>query len=69
MIPGAPPPPGGSARGRRGRAETALLYLLSIGVTLLISGGLVAVTGNSWTQVLGALLNGAFLAPDGGGIP
>ena len=63
MIPGAPPPPGGSAGGRRGRAETAVLYLLSIGVTLLISGGLVAVTGNSWTQVLGALLNGAFLAP------
>lgn len=63
MIPGAPPPPGGSAGGWRGRAETALLYLLSIGGTLLISGGLVAVTGNSWTQVLGALLNGAFLAP------
>ncbi len=63
MIPGAPPAPGGSAGGWRGRGETALLYLLSIGVTLLISGGLVTITGNSWTQVMGALLNGAFLAP------
>ena len=45
------------------RGEMALLYLLSIGVTLVISGGLVAITGNSWSGVFGALMDGAFLAP------
>jgi simple sugar transport system permease protein len=44
-------------------AETALLYLLSIGGALLVSALLVAMTGNSWSKVGGALLDGAFRAP------
>ena len=58
------PPSGSVSRSRWGpRREMALLYLLSIGGTLVISGGLVAVTGNSWSRVFGALMDGAFLAP------
>ncbi|MCY4371730.1 MAG: ABC transporter permease [bacterium] len=49
--------------GRSGLRESTLLYMFSITGTLVISAGLVAVTGNSWTRVLGALLDGAFLAP------
>ena len=53
--------------GRPGRwrsaAETALPYVLSVGVALFLSAGLVAVTGNSWLRVFGALLDGAFLEP------
>lgn len=56
---------GGTAiRSRRtGRGEMALLYVASISGTLLLSGGLVAFTGNSWSRVFSALLEGAFLAP------
>jgi simple sugar transport system permease protein len=43
--------------------ENALLYLLSVGCALLISAGLVAMTGNSAQKVLQALFDGAFLAP------
>ncbi|MEE8330967.1 MAG: ABC transporter permease [Acidimicrobiia bacterium] len=43
--------------------ETALLYVLSFSAALLLSALLVAVTGNSATQVFQALLDGAFLAP------
>ena len=39
-----------------------VLYILSIGGALAISAGLVAITGNSWQKVFGALLDGAFLA-------
>jgi len=49
-----------SDRGRSG-LELALLYFLSIGGAILISGALVAVTGNSWSAVFGALMDGAFL--------
>ncbi|NHZ70925.1 MAG: ABC transporter permease [Proteobacteria bacterium] len=43
--------------------EVTILYVLSIGVALAISGLLVAMTGNSAPKVLRALLDGAFLAP------
>ena len=43
--------------------EMAFLYVLSIGGALFISAVLVAITGNSWQKVFGALLDGAFLAP------
>ena len=57
-------PPVTAARWReRAGVEMALLYLLSVGGTLLLSGGLVAITGNSWSRVFGALMDGAFLAP------
>ncbi len=46
----------------RTAAEWVLLYVLSIGGALAISAGLVAITGNSWQKVFGALLDGAFLA-------
>jgi len=49
-------------RGRSG-VEMTVLYILSIGGAVLLSGALVAVTGNSWTAVFGALMDGAFLAP------
>ncbi|MDJ0959429.1 MAG: ABC transporter permease [Acidimicrobiia bacterium] len=49
-------------RGRSG-IEMVLLYVLSIGGAILLSGALVAVTGNSWSAVFGALMDGAFLAP------
>lgn len=39
------------------------MYVASISGTLLLSGGLVAFTGNSWSRVFSALLEGAFLAP------
>ncbi|MEE9299392.1 MAG: ABC transporter permease [Acidimicrobiia bacterium] len=47
----------------RSAAEMTLLYVLSIGGALLISAVLVAITGNSWQKVFGALLDGAFRAP------
>ncbi|MEN8112983.1 MAG: ABC transporter permease [Actinomycetota bacterium] len=43
--------------------EGALLYALSIGGALALSAALVAVTGNSWQQVVKALVDGAFVAP------
>jgi simple sugar transport system permease protein len=43
--------------------ETALLYAASVGGALFLSAGLVAVTGNSWLRVFGALLDGAFREP------
>lgn len=49
--------------GRSGRRESVLLYLFSIAGTLLVSAALVAVTGNSASRVLTALLDGALLAP------
>jgi simple sugar transport system permease protein len=39
-----------------------LLYIASLGGALVLSGMLVALTGNSWTKVFKALLDGAFLA-------
>jgi simple sugar transport system permease protein len=41
----------------------AALYVLSIGGAILLSGVLVAITGNSWLRVFSALMDGAFLAP------
>jgi len=46
---------------RRSGLELAVLYVLSLGGALLLSGVLVAVTGNSWSKVFGALMDGAFL--------
>ncbi|NOX22823.1 MAG: ABC transporter permease [Actinobacteria bacterium] len=43
--------------------DVTILYVLSIGAALTISGFLVAMTGNSAPKVLKALLDGAFLAP------
>ena len=65
MTPGTiDPPVGWASRSRWApRGEMALLYLLSIGGTLALSAGLVAITGNSWRRVFGALMEGAFLAP------
>lgn len=64
-MPGTVEPPvqtqSGSGIGRR--SETALIYLLSLGGALVLSAALVAATGQSWTGMLGALLDGAFLAP------
>ena len=51
-----------SGRWRSG-LELSILYVLSIGGAILISGALVAITGNSWLTVFGALMDGAFLAP------
>ncbi len=47
----------------RSRLEMTGLYVLSLGGAIVISGALVAVTGNSWSKVFGALMDGAFLAP------
>lgn len=47
----------------RSAAEMAVLYVLSLGGALLVSGALVALTGNSWQRVFAALMDGAFLAP------
>lgn len=47
----------------RSAAETAVLYALSLGGALVVSGALVALTGNSWQKVFAALMDGAFLAP------
>lgn len=47
----------------RSALEMLGLYLLSMGGALLISGILVEITGSSWSQVFGALLDGAFRAP------
>ena len=53
-----------AARSRLGhRRETALLYVLSIGGALVLSAGLVSVTGHSWARMFGAMMEGAFLAP------
>lgn len=56
--------------GRRWRPvlEMAVLYVLSIGAALFISAVLVAITGNSWQKVFGALLDGAFRAPGRWGV-
>ncbi len=40
-----------------------LLYPVSIGGTLILSAGLVALTGSSWSRVFSALLEGAVFAP------
>jgi ABC-type uncharacterized transport system permease subunit len=47
----------------RGGVEMALLYVASLGGALILSGMLVTLTGNSWKDVFGALVDGAFLAP------
>lgn len=47
----------------RSRGEMAVLYVLSIGGAVLLSGILVAITGNSWLKMFKALMDGAFLAP------
>jgi len=47
----------------RTRREMAMLYVASIFGALAISALLVAMTGNSWQKVFGALADGAFLAP------
>lgn len=52
--------PGLTGRTRSG-IEMALLYLVSLGGAIVISGGLVAITGNSALKVFGALMDGAFL--------
>ena len=52
-----PRPPG---RRWRPALEMGSLYVLSIGGALFISAVLVAITGNSWPKVFGALLDGAF---------
>lgn len=46
-----------------GLLEGVALYVVSIGGALFLSAGLVSITGNSWTGVFRALLDGAFLAP------
>ena len=46
----------------RSAGEMTLLYIASLGGALVLSGALVAVTGNSWSRVFGALMDGAFLA-------
>ena len=48
---------------RDGRLYVLLLYAVSVGFALVVSAGLVAVTGNAWDSVAGALADGAFLAP------
>ena len=65
MTPGTMDHPTGTAAGSRigSGSETALLYVLSLGGTLILSAGLVAATGQSPASMLGALLDGAFLAP------
>ncbi|MDE0710229.1 MAG: ABC transporter permease, partial [bacterium] len=52
----------GLALGDRG-LYMLLLYGVSVGFALVISAGLVAVTGHAWGSVAGALADGAFLAP------
>lgn len=47
----------------RPRLEMLALYVLSMGGALVLSGVLVEITGSSWQQVFGALLDGAFRAP------
>ena len=50
------------------RLYVLLLYGVSVGCALVISAGLVAVTGNAWGSVAGALVDGAFLAPGRWGV-
>lgn len=47
----------------RSTVEMTGLYALSMVGALVISGILVEITGSSWQQVFGALLDGAFRAP------
>jgi len=62
-TPTQPPGVGVTAPGKmKAGLSVAGLYVLSIGGALLISGALVAITGNSWVRVFGALVDGAFLA-------
>ncbi|MDE0169863.1 MAG: ABC transporter permease [bacterium] len=65
MTPDTVDHPTGTVTGSRigPRSETALLHVLSLGGTLILSAGLVAATGQSSTMMLRALLDGAFLAP------
>lgn len=60
--PALPPVRVRPARWRSGM-EMSLLYVLSLLGALVLSGALVALTGNSWVRVFGALMDGAFLAP------
>ncbi len=46
-----------------GTRSGILLYLSSICGTLILSAGLVAVTGGSWSRVFSAILEGALFAP------
>ena len=48
---------------RDGVLYVLLLYAVSVGFALVVSAGLVAVTGNAWDSVARALADGAFLAP------
>ncbi len=53
-----------SPSGGTGRSTgLATLYVISIGGTLVIAAGLVAITGHSPARMFGALIDGAFLAP------
>ena len=61
--PQAPPPPLVQDERWRTRREMAMLYVASIIGALALSALLVAMTGNSWQKVFGALLDGAILAP------
>jgi simple sugar transport system permease protein len=63
QVPRDAAPPSVFDRRWRPLLENLILYTLSIGGALVVSAGLVAMTGNSWQKVLGALLDGAFLAP------
>ena len=61
-----PPAPPTDARGLAAGDQglyVLLLYGVSVGFALVISAGLVAVTGHAWGSVAGALADGAFLAP------
>jgi hypothetical protein len=63
VTPQAPLPVSTEPSRWRARVEMALLYVASILGALALSGVMVAVTGNSWQKVFGALLDGAILAP------
>ena len=61
-----PPAPPTDARGLAVGDQglyVLLLYGVGVGFALVISAGLVAVTGHAWGGVAGALADGAFLAP------
>ena len=61
--PVALPPDAPGLAGRDGGLYVLLLYVVSVGFALVISAGLVAVSGNAWGSVAEALAEGAFLAP------
>lgn len=65
MTPGTMDSPAGTASGSGmdPRSEIVLLYVLSLCGALVLSAGLVAATDQSWTGMVAALLDGAFLAP------